>query len=194
MAKHEKDLEALWGELARPGVRSSLFWWMLENHDTITKEAGGRKISWKRMCSHFEKLGLTDKTGRPASIESARLTWKRARKEKAHLAALAPKAEAKSASTAVAVSQANRPPPIPKSYWKSLAPPVPRPEDGTPIMPIGAKRWNDKYWLDEKNYIVGIDNLSWSLRSRQETYAIYDRNILEALNDVPALGPRIYFD
>jgi hypothetical protein len=122
--------------------------------------------------------------------ETARITWHRVRKEKARLAALAPKAEPKSVSPTMVVGQTHSPPSRKYRFFTPLASPPSRPDDGTPIMPIDAKKWNDVYWLDEKDYIVGIDNKSWSLRRRQESYAIVGRNILEALEDV--LGPRLY--
>jgi hypothetical protein len=67
-------------EITHSADRSSLFWWMVENHDELANAANGRRLQWTRLCAQFAELGLTDANGNPASEWTARKTWERARR------------------------------------------------------------------------------------------------------------------
>ncbi len=73
--------------------RSPLFYWLVENHDALVGQAKGRRLRWVDLCPTFAALGLTNQRGGPATAETARMTWYRARKEvarqRAHAAAKA---------------------------------------------------------------------------------------------------------
>lgn len=80
MARDHKGLRAVISEVARGGDRSSLFWWLVDHHDDLVEAARGRRIQWGPLARKFAELGLTDRTGKPASAKAARLTWHRARR------------------------------------------------------------------------------------------------------------------
>jgi len=84
MARSDKEAR-IFESIAQPSNRSSLFWWMVEHHDDMVSSRAGRRMNWKALCARFADLGLTDVTGKPANLRSARQTWERARKEKARL-------------------------------------------------------------------------------------------------------------
>ena len=67
--------------------RSTLFYWMLEQHDALIARAKGRKMRWSELCVTFEQLGLTNQQGETANELTARITWYRVRKEVARLLA-----------------------------------------------------------------------------------------------------------
>ncbi|WP_292530124.1 hypothetical protein [Methylocystis sp.] len=92
--KKEKWLAVLDG-MARPGNRSSLFWWMFEHHDEIVEATAGQRMQWKRLCVEFVAMGLTDTSGRGVTEANARKTWWQARREKARRAAARAADEAK---------------------------------------------------------------------------------------------------
>jgi len=69
----------IFAEIRKSGVRSSLFWWMVEHHDEIIASAAGARLSWERLCPEFERGGLRDARGQPASVATARETWRQAR-------------------------------------------------------------------------------------------------------------------
>jgi hypothetical protein len=81
MAREQPTLKSVLNEIARSGDRSSLFWWMVEHHDELVTAANGRRMQWRAFCARLRDLGLTDRTGKPASAKVARLTWFRARQE-----------------------------------------------------------------------------------------------------------------
>jgi hypothetical protein len=62
-----------------PG-HSTLFYWMLDNHDALLRVWPRSSIRWSVLCDEFAELGLTDINGKPASEETARITWWRVRK------------------------------------------------------------------------------------------------------------------
>ena len=67
-------------EVARGSERSSLFWWLVEHHDEIAAEAGGKRMRWEPLCARFAAHGLRDVNGRPPSPRTARETWLQARR------------------------------------------------------------------------------------------------------------------
>ena len=77
--------EAALAVAGRSPRRSSLFWWLFDNHDELleAKGMGGLGFAWKAMCPVFAELELTLLAGAPVTPERARQTWWRVRKEKA---------------------------------------------------------------------------------------------------------------
>ncbi len=82
------DVEAVVSYLQQGPDRSSLFWWLAENHDVLLEANGGKPIRWGPLASRLASFGLTDREGKPASPETARLTWKRVRRFVADQAAV----------------------------------------------------------------------------------------------------------
>lgn len=70
----------IFSEVSRSSTRSTLFWWMFENHDSMLAEAAGGRLNWARLCVLFAEAGLTDVTGKPATVRTAKVTWHRARR------------------------------------------------------------------------------------------------------------------
>ncbi len=81
---------------ARSPRRSSLFWWLFDNHDELIGAKGQSRLglSWKAMCPVFAELNLSLGADAPITPAGARQTWWRVRKEKARLRALEAEAEA----------------------------------------------------------------------------------------------------
>jgi hypothetical protein len=67
-------------EVAHGGERSTLFWFLVEHHNELLKQAEGKRFRWKALCERFAQHGLTDARGETASPRTARQTWLRARK------------------------------------------------------------------------------------------------------------------
>lgn len=61
-----------------PG-RSTLFYWMVDNHEELSGAALAKPIRWAHLCNTVHALGLTDTEGNPPSPAMARKTWYRAR-------------------------------------------------------------------------------------------------------------------
>ncbi|MBV8487170.1 MAG: hypothetical protein JO161_02710 [Planctomycetaceae bacterium] len=80
MSRNSKGLRGVVREITHGGNRSSLFWWMVENHDQLASAVGGRRLEWTRLCARFAKLGLTDANGHAPSEQTARKTWQRVRR------------------------------------------------------------------------------------------------------------------
>ncbi len=53
---------------------------MVEHHDDLTAAANGARLVWADLCASFADMGLTCRTGQPATPDVARMTWYRARK------------------------------------------------------------------------------------------------------------------
>jgi hypothetical protein len=79
------DVSRVFEHIAKPGDRSSLFWWMLEHHDEIVAAKAGRRIRWKQFCADVTALGIGDTRGKPVSERNARETWWQVRREKERL-------------------------------------------------------------------------------------------------------------
>lgn len=86
MTKHP-DVEAVVNYLQQGPDRSSLFWWLAENHDALLEANGGKPIRWGPLASCLASFGLTDRDGKPAMPETVRQTWKRVRQFVAEQAA-----------------------------------------------------------------------------------------------------------
>ena len=80
MSRNSKGLRGVVREITHGANRSSLFWWMVENHDQLASAVGGRRLQWTRLCARFAKLGLTDANGHAPSEQAARKTWRRVRR------------------------------------------------------------------------------------------------------------------
>ena len=78
--KKTSGLDAVLNAIQRPPSRSSLFYWMVENHDRMIEGWSERVVRWAVLCAQFEALGLTDQRGNPASVSTAKHTWASARK------------------------------------------------------------------------------------------------------------------
>ncbi len=52
----------------------------MEHHDELTAAANGARLLWADLCASFAEMGLTCRTGQPASPAVARMTWYRARR------------------------------------------------------------------------------------------------------------------
>jgi len=81
VTKKRADLKAVLKIVERGPGRSTLFYWMLDNHDDLLRVWPGRSIRWAALCAKFDALGLTDTNGKPAKEDTARITWWRVRKE-----------------------------------------------------------------------------------------------------------------
>ena len=82
-------LAAILRKIEHPADRSTLFHWMVEHHDELTASADGARLVWADLCASFADMGLTCRTGQPATPAVARMTWYRARKFVAHKRLLA---------------------------------------------------------------------------------------------------------
>ena len=79
MSRDQTGLRVVLREITQSAERSSLFRWMVENYAELTEASKGRRLQWRSLCSKFAELQLTDVTGKPATPETARKTWRRAR-------------------------------------------------------------------------------------------------------------------
>ena len=79
MTKDPKSLQAVLREISQSSERSTLFWWMVENHRQLKASSQGRRLRWEPLSVIFNELGLTDINGNPAKPNTARQTWLRAR-------------------------------------------------------------------------------------------------------------------
>ena len=80
MTNDPKALQAVLRRISQNSERSSLFWWMVENHRRLKAEATGRRLQWEPLCIVFAEYGLTDINGQPPKPNTARQTWLRARR------------------------------------------------------------------------------------------------------------------
>lgn len=80
MTNDPKPLQAVLRKISQNSERSSLFWWMVENHRRLKAEAQGRRLRWEPLCIVFAEHGLTDVNGQPPKPNTARQTWLRARR------------------------------------------------------------------------------------------------------------------
>ena len=79
MAKKQIRVERI--RQAALGRRSSLYLWMLENHDTFAATvAEAVRPDWTALAEAFGAEGLTDSDNKPPSPEGTRQTWWKVRK------------------------------------------------------------------------------------------------------------------
>ena len=81
MSADKRSLKGIIKKIERGAGRSSLFWYLLENHDDLLRAATGTRILWGPLCEQFAADGLRDAEGKPPSPETARMTWWRVRRE-----------------------------------------------------------------------------------------------------------------
>ena len=81
MSKSPAGLAAVLQAITRGPQRSSLFYWLYDHHDAVIEAVADRPIRWAPLCREFADLGLTDRTGKPASPAIARKTWHSVRRE-----------------------------------------------------------------------------------------------------------------
>ena len=81
MGKKRPGLGAVLQIVARGPERSSLFYYLYDNHDEIARASAGRRIRWQPMAARLNELDLTDGHGKPATAEATRQTWIKVRKE-----------------------------------------------------------------------------------------------------------------
>jgi hypothetical protein len=79
MARLKRDSKAILRTLARSKERSPLFWWMVDDHDSILA-LSGKRIHWPTVCAEATRRGKTDTEGNAPSLANAKKTWQRARK------------------------------------------------------------------------------------------------------------------
>jgi len=61
--------------------RSSLYRWLRKHHDDLLARLEAERPDWQALAQGFVTLGLTDRTGKAASPETARKTWLTVRKD-----------------------------------------------------------------------------------------------------------------
>ena len=88
MRNQAANTNVILNSIARPKTRSSLFWWLFDNHAAIAQRAEGRRLDWTELCTTFGDHGLTDLDGKAPTVRTARMTWWRVRKEHARVEAL----------------------------------------------------------------------------------------------------------
>jgi hypothetical protein len=133
---------------ARSPRRSSLFWWLFDNHDDLieARGRGGLGFSWTAMCAVFVELQLTLVAGAPITPERARQTWWRVRKEKVRLRQLEAEANAEHAFKRERDPRRNMPSRMSGRYEAPLAEVQPR----RPIASPGPSHaWNGAGSLKE---------------------------------------------
>jgi hypothetical protein len=121
MSSDRKGKDRILEMVARPKVRSSLFWWLLENHDELVEAEGetGLGLRWGELCGQFAELGLADVNGKPATEQTAQKTWWRVRKARARLAERRAAAEAARAANRASNPRGNMP-----SQWRGTYAPA----------------------------------------------------------------------
>ncbi len=88
MRNQAANANVILNSIARPKTRSSLFWWLFDNHAEIAQRAEGRRLDWTELCTTFRDHGLTDLYGKAPTVRTARMTWWRVRKEHARVESL----------------------------------------------------------------------------------------------------------
>jgi len=179
MTAEMKIRESIRGHLARPKERSSLFWWLVENHQWLLEQRGlHKRIMWAALCPEFAALGLTDRTGKPPNPKSAKLTWERVCKEKARIEARQAAADAERAVKAASNPRRNMPSQFGAKYNGPPLAVVPQPP------PSEGELWMGKYWFDEAGMIVVIDNPSSGVYAHQERNLRSSRPIKDGIERV----------
>jgi len=162
MGANQNDRDAILKKVARPNTRSALFWWLFDNYDMVQAAADGRRLEWQDLCVSFGKQGITDRNGKSPTRITARKTWQRVRKEKAHFEARRAAAEADRVAKAAANPRRNMPSQFAKRNYApplALAPQTASTEE---------ELWMGKYSFDGDGMIIVIDNPSSGVYAQQE--------------------------
>ena len=146
----DEKLNCVFENIARPGNRSALFWWMFENHDIFMEAAARHRMRWKRFCADVSELGITDTLGKPATERNARETWFQVRKEKAKLIAANRKREEAEHSCKEAAAEARRLQPSrqPGSWLPDVATPRPVESRLPAVCPPASSNVEKEPWDD----------------------------------------------
>lgn len=72
--KHSQ-LQPILDDVAQSPERSTLFWWLSENHDALIAAAAGRRIQWLPHIPRLLALDLRDGKGKPVTPRTASDTW-----------------------------------------------------------------------------------------------------------------------
>jgi hypothetical protein len=181
MSDQKDTLEKLQKALSRPGRRSPLFWWLLEQHDWILENSNACGVPWNTIAALVAELGLTSLTGKPAGRETLRTTWKRVRREKARIEAARFANEAARSAKAAANPRRNMPSQFPKgSYGPPLAV-VPEKSAGD-IPP--QELWMGKYWFKEDGFIKVIDGISSAVYCKQQQNLLGRREMNDGIDAI----------
>lgn len=133
MTTKRSDLEAVLADIEQSPDRSTLFYWLVENHEELAAASRGRRLHWTSLATRFRVLKLTDRDGKPASKETARKTWRRARAYVARLqGAAAKQREAEAYERATGTAAPSRPPSRTPLGWQ------PQPVDPV-AAPVGSQ-------------------------------------------------------
>lgn len=81
MGTNKRGLRAILKAIEHGPERSSLFWYMLDNHEDLARAAARTRIRWAPLAQQFAALGLLDGDGKTPTAENARRTWWNFRKE-----------------------------------------------------------------------------------------------------------------
>jgi hypothetical protein len=112
MKASRRVLKAMREEVRQGPYRSTLYWWMVDNHSDLVEEGPNGRMPWIKLCKRFANLGLTDGAGKPPTQTRAAKTW---------LEACAAVRDA--AARELATAQLPRPPP-PSRQRADWQPPV----------------------------------------------------------------------
>jgi hypothetical protein len=179
MSVDRKGREKILQMVARPTIRSSLFWWLLENHDDLVEAEvmSGLGMPWTELCVQFTELGLADRNGNKIAERTAKNTWEHVRKERARLAA-----------RRAADPRRNMPSRITGPVGPALA-------EVQTELPIGATLWNDDYYKDHEGWIQPVQqnireyiNLAGAARNTQVSNLSIGRPMDNAIEKL--IGPK----
>lgn len=81
MGTNKRGLRAILREIEHGPERSTLFWYMLDNYEDLSRSAARTRIRWVPLSERFAALGLLDGQGKAPTAENARLTWWNVRRE-----------------------------------------------------------------------------------------------------------------
>jgi hypothetical protein len=190
MSVDRKGKEKILQMVARPTIRSSLFWWLLENHDDLVEAEvmSGLGMRWTELCVQFTELGLADRNGNKIAERTAKKTWERVRKERARLDARRVKEEAARVARRAVDPRRNMPSRITGPVGPALA-------EVQTELPAGATRWNDLYYKDREGWIQPVQqnvreyiNVAGAARNTQESNRLVGRPMDNGIEK--RVGPR----
>jgi len=81
MSTSKRGLQAILRDIEHSPERSTLFWYMLDNYEDLSRSALGKRIRWAPLSERFAALGLLNGQGKAPTAENARLTWWNVRQE-----------------------------------------------------------------------------------------------------------------
>ena len=189
MSVDRKGKEKILQMVARPKIRSSLFWWLLENHDELVEAEvmAGLGMRWTELCVQFAELGLADRNGNKVTEQTAKKTWERVRKERKRLDERRAAEEAARAARRAADPRRNMPSRITGPVGPALA-------EVQTELPEGAMLWNELYYKDREGLIQPVQNIrecinrAGAIRIKQEANLSIGRPIDDGIETL--LGPR----